>query len=83
MGFSSVRILQTGYLKLSSYPGRIAGVKMVFMACIGSLAVIFSHAQKTVPLDRVEKMSFIENEYIKVGIDLNLGGAITFLADPK
>lgn len=83
MGLSSVRILQTGYLKLSSYPGRIAGVKMVFMACIGSLAVIFSHAQKTVPLDRVEKMSFIENEYIKVGIDLNLGGAITFLADPK
>lgn len=40
-------------------------------------------AQVVVPLDRVEKMSFIENEYIKVGIDLNLGGAITYLADPK
>ncbi len=31
-------------------------------------------AQVVVPLDRMEKMSFIENEYIKVGIDLNLGG---------
>jgi hypothetical protein len=42
-----------------------------------------SNAQKTVPLDRNERMSFIANEYIKVGIDLNLGGAITYLADPK
>ncbi|MCC6286852.1 MAG: hypothetical protein IT249_03115 [Chitinophagaceae bacterium] len=28
-------------------------------------------------------MSFIENEFIKLGIDLNLGGAITYLCDKK
>ncbi|MCO5240030.1 MAG: hypothetical protein M9904_08235 [Chitinophagaceae bacterium] len=54
--------------------------------CLGIIILLFSvssHAQKTVPLDRNEQMSFIENEYIKVGIDLNLGGAITYLSDPK
>lgn len=40
-------------------------------------------AQTVSRLDRTEKMSFIENEFIKVGIDLNLGGAITYLADKK
>lgn len=48
-----------------------------------SMIVFVSTAQVVVPLDRKEKMSFIENEYIKVGIDLNLGGAITYLSDPK
>lgn len=38
-------------------------------------------AQTVVPLDRVEKMSYIENGFIKLGIDLNLGGAITYLSD--
>lgn len=54
--------------------------------CLSAFLFLFflsSKAQKTVPLDRIEKMSFIENEYIRVGIDLNLGGAITYLADPK
>ena len=40
-------------------------------------------AQTVSRLDRTEKISFIENEFIKVGIDLNLGGAITYLADKK
>ncbi|MBX3239614.1 MAG: hypothetical protein KIT80_20190 [Chitinophagaceae bacterium] len=55
-----------------------------FLICFLFLfAGLSSNAQKTVPLDRNEQMSFIENEYIKVGIDLNLGGAITYLADPE
>jgi hypothetical protein len=33
--------------------------------------------------DSLNSMSYIQNEFIKVGIDLNLGGSITFLADAK
>jgi hypothetical protein len=33
--------------------------------------------------DSLRSMSYIENEYIKIGVDLNLGGAITYLADKK
>lgn len=55
----------------------------IFIACFFAFNCYQSIAQVVVPLDRVEKMSFIENEYIKVGIDLNLGGAITYLTDPK
>lgn len=55
----------------------------IFFACFFTISGFRLSAQVVVPLDRVEKMSFIENEYIKVGIDLNLGGAITYLADPE
>jgi len=30
-----------------------------------------------------EKMSFLQNETLRIGIDLNLGGAITYVADPR
>jgi hypothetical protein len=33
--------------------------------------------------DSLKSMSYIQNEFIKVGIDLNLGGSITFIADAK
>lgn len=33
--------------------------------------------------DSLKSMSYIQNEFIKVGIDLNLGGSITFIADVK
>jgi len=55
----------------------------IFIVCFIMAGRQISVAQVVAPLDRVEKMSFIENEYIRVGIDLNLGGAITYLADPQ
>lgn len=33
--------------------------------------------------DSLKSMSYIENKEIKVGVDLNLGGAITYVADAK
>ncbi len=33
--------------------------------------------------DSLKSMSYIENDKIKVGVDLNLGGAITYIADVK
>lgn len=58
-------------------------MRVIWFSIIMLLSGFSSNAQKTVPLDRNEQMSFIANEYIKVGIDLNLGGAITYLADPE
>ncbi|MBX3256783.1 MAG: hypothetical protein KF862_21785 [Chitinophagaceae bacterium] len=55
----------------------------ILLGCIFSMIALSAVAQVVVPLDRVEQMSFIENEYIKVGIDLNLGGAVTYLSDVK
>ncbi|MFT3702918.1 MAG: hypothetical protein QM802_11130 [Agriterribacter sp.] len=57
---------------------KIIATALLFFAYASSLT-----AQNEVKLDRTEKMSFIENEAIKVGIDLNLGGAITYLADKR
>src|SRR5690606_31625311 len=33
--------------------------------------------------DSLKSMSYIQNKFIKLGIDLNLGGAITYISDPK
>lgn len=38
-------------------------------------------AQTVTPPKRVEDMSYIQNDVIKVGIDLNMGGAITYVSD--
>lgn len=59
---------------------RIVFILYVFLILGGKNSL---YGQVVVPLDRVEKMSFIENEFIKVGIDLNLGGAITYVSDKK
>lgn len=34
-------------------------------------------------VDSLKSMSYIQNAFVKVGIDLNLGGAITYIADAK
>ena len=39
-------------------------------------------AQRSIA-DSLKSMSYIQNDFIKVGIDLNLGGAITYIADVK
>lgn len=59
--------------------------KHLFVVCIvcSVLGIVKGFSQTVVPLDRNEKMSFIQNEFVKVGIDLNLGGAITYLSDSK
>jgi hypothetical protein len=38
-------------------------------------------AQTVTQPKRMENMSYIQNDLIKVGIDLNMGGAITYVAD--
>ncbi|MDR3308954.1 MAG: hypothetical protein LBS80_03270 [Tannerella sp.] len=48
---------------------------MLVMAC--------SPKEKTPPLVVETKKPFLENERIKLGIDLNLGGAVTFLSDKE
>jgi hypothetical protein len=41
-----------------------------------------SFAQRSTA-DSLKSMSYIQNEFIRVGIDLNLGGSITFISDVK
>ncbi|MGV8879179.1 MAG: hypothetical protein ACOH2A_09125 [Sphingobacteriaceae bacterium] len=47
-----------------------------------SLCMNYAAAQRSIA-DSLKSMSYIQNEFIKVGIDLNLGGAITYIADAK
>ncbi|MDR3309158.1 MAG: hypothetical protein LBS80_04310, partial [Tannerella sp.] len=54
---------------------KIAFLLLLVMAC--------SSKEKTLPVVVETKKPFLENERIKLGIDLNLGGAVTFLSDKE
>lgn len=48
-----------------------------------SIAIAHSAMAQGGNADSLKSMSYIQNKFIKVGIDLNLGGAITYVADAK
>lgn len=52
-----------------------AGISLLLVFTIGA-----SSAQHRAA-DSLKSMRYIQNKYIRLGIDLNLGGAITYLAD--
>ena len=57
-------------------------ITIAFYILLQGLITVDATAQ-TNHVDSPGKMSYIQNAYIKVGIDLNLGGAITYIADAK
>ena len=47
-------------------------------------AVYTTHAERTAKHKNFpQRMAYLENDHVKVGVDLNLGGAITYLSDKK
>lgn len=50
------------------------------LSLIFPLIAFTTQAQRS-NADSLKSMSYIQNDRIKVGIDLNLGGSITYLAD--
>ncbi len=57
-------------------------VTIAFYALLHGFITVDATAQAN-DADSISKMSYIQNAYIKVGIDLSLGGAITYIADTK
>ena len=57
-------------------------ITIAFYMLLQGLITVVATAQ-TNNADSLSKMSYIQNGQIKVGIDLNLGGAITYIADAK
>src|SRR5690606_26408957 len=55
-------------------------VGMIFFLTAGELSA--QQAASNLP-DSVERMTYLENEFIKIGANLDLGGAITYLSDPN
>ncbi|MDR3253080.1 MAG: hypothetical protein LBT35_05940 [Tannerella sp.] len=47
------------------------------------LVISCSPKERNVPVEVETKKPYLENERIKLGIDLNLGGAVTFLSDKE
>jgi hypothetical protein len=56
--------------------------QLCFYGCTLAAISIPVFAQRSTA-DSLKSMSYIQNEFIRVGIDLNLGGSITFLSDVK
>jgi len=49
-----------------------------FMACTGGNTQTSPH---TIPPSKDTSMVYIQNERLKLGVDITLGGAITYLSD--
>jgi len=59
--------------------------KQAFFIALGLLCFFADESlvAQQINRDSLKSMSFIENGQVKVGVDLNLGGAITYIADVK
>jgi hypothetical protein len=58
-------------------------IKILINVILLTVLVINSLSAQRSIADSLKSMSYIQNDFIKVGIDLNLGGAITYIADVK
>lgn len=55
----------------------------LFLYCITLCGFSVTSLAQRSTADSLKSMSYIQNEFIRVGIDLNLGGSITFISDVK
>jgi hypothetical protein len=62
---------------------RISASEFLSLFCFTLLIFSVPTLAQRSTADSLKSMSYIQNEFIRVGIDLNLGGSITFLSDLK
>ncbi len=55
----------------------------IFFPCLILLGISTTSFAQRSTADSLKSMSYIQNEFIRVGIDLNLGGSITYISDVK
>jgi len=67
------------YAPLSSHQMRLLHTNVTRLGLAATMSVSYAFCQKSTPA-RPPRMAYIQNKAIRLGVDLNLGGSITYLA---